>query len=177
MLVPRARVRTEGDFLKRSSARSVPSRIVPRSRLGTSIPRVERPAMRSMRTDSARRASARSSWRFTTCETLTPGAGCSSKTVMTGPGLIPAIVPSTPNSSQRLRIISPWRTSSASSTFLSSSPICSRLTGGRVEDPGAASPTKGRARCGGAAGRSGFVGPAAGRRTTAGLADRSSKPA
>ena len=60
--------------------------------------------MRSMRTDSALRARARSSWRLTIWLTLTPGAGWNSKTVITGPGLIASIVPSTPNSAQRLRI-------------------------------------------------------------------------
>ena len=49
-----------------------------RVRFGTSIPSVERPGMRSIRTDSALSASARSSWRLTMRLTLTPGAGWSS---------------------------------------------------------------------------------------------------
>ena len=61
--------------------------------------------MRSMRTDSARSASARSFCRLTIWLTLTPGAGWSSNTVMTGPGLMPSIVPSTPNSRAALRIV------------------------------------------------------------------------
>ncbi len=52
--------------------------MVPRSRLGTSTPSVERPGMRSMRTDSALSASARSSCRLTICATFTPGAGWNS---------------------------------------------------------------------------------------------------
>ena len=75
-------------------------------------------------------ASARSSCRLTIWLTLTPGAGWSSNTVMTGPGLMPSIVPSTPNSAQRCVICSPRRISSASSSAFASSCRLSRLTGG-----------------------------------------------
>ena len=47
--------------------------MIARSLLGTSMPSVERPGMRSMRTDSAFSASARSSCRLTIWLTLTPG--------------------------------------------------------------------------------------------------------
>src|SRR5258708_2597902 len=160
MVVPRAMVSTDGTLRKRSSASSEPRRMTLRWRLGTSRPRVERPGRRSMRTDSALSASARSSCRLTMWLTLTPGAGWNSKTVITGPGLIASIVPSTPNSAQRLRIVSPRRTSSASSAALRPSPICSRLTGGSV--PGGAAPANGSGGCrpgggwgGGRRGRSG----------------------
>ena len=159
MSVPMAMVSTDGDLRKRSSASRVPRRMIERCRFGTSMPSVERPGMRSMRTDSALRASARSSWRLTTWLTLTPGAGWSSKTVITGPGLIASTVPSTPNSAQRLRIASPSRTSSTSSWALRPSPIWRRLTGGNV--PGAISATNGSSFCG--ALRAGEAAEAAGR--------------
>ena len=91
----------DGDFWKASCWSRWPRRIIARCRFGTSIPSVERPAMRSMRTDSALSASARSSCRLTIWLTFTPGAGWNSNTVITGPGLIPSTVPSTPNSVQR----------------------------------------------------------------------------
>ncbi len=50
------------------------------------------------------------------------------------------MVPSTPNSAQRLRITSPSRTSSFSSKRFSWPPICSRLTGGRPAAAGSAGP-------------------------------------
>ncbi len=83
-----------------------------------------------MRTDSALSASARSSWRLTIWLTFTPGAGWNSNTVITGPGPMPSIVPSTPNSSQRNRMASPRRTSSSSSIAGFSFSSCRRLSGG-----------------------------------------------
>jgi hypothetical protein len=159
MSVPSAMVSTDGAFLKRSSATSEPRRIIARSLFGTSMPSVERPGMRSIRTDSARNASARSSCRLTIWLTLTPGAGWNSKTVITGPGLMASMVPSTPNSAQRLRIVSPRRTSTDSSCAFLPSPICSRLIGGSV--PGATSAANGSGACGAAAarGRAGAAGP------------------
>ena len=57
-----------------------------RLRFGTSMPTVDEPLMRSMRIDSAFRASARSSPRFTTFAYFTPADGLNSKVVTTGPG-------------------------------------------------------------------------------------------
>lgn len=94
------------------------------------MPSVERPGIRSIRTDSALSARARSSWRLTIWLTFTPGAGWNSKTVMTGPGLAPSIVPSTPNSAQRVRMISPSRTSSSSSISPRSAAVSSSESGG-----------------------------------------------
>src|SRR5262252_200325 len=69
------------------------------SGLGTSTATVPRPGIGpTMRTDAAFIASARSSERFTTWLTLTPGAGSNSYEVMTGPGLAWTMWPSTPKS-------------------------------------------------------------------------------
>ncbi len=175
MSVPIAMLSTEGDLRKRSSASMLPRRMIERSLFGTSMPSVERPGMRSMRTDSALRASARSSCRLTIWLTLTPGAGWNSKTVITGPGLIASTVPSTPNSAQRVRISSPRRTSSTSSWAVRPSPICRRLTGGSV--PGAMSPAKGSSFCGAGLGLktgAAAVGAAAAGRAARGSAGKSS---
>ena len=62
--------------------------MVSRSWLGTWMPTVDLPAMRSMRMDSAAMARQRSSARPVTREYLTPASGRNSKVVTTGPGLI-----------------------------------------------------------------------------------------
>ncbi|MYF05219.1 MAG: hypothetical protein F4230_09690 [Holophagales bacterium] len=55
--------------------------------------------------------------------TFTPGAGWNSNTVMTGPGLMPSIVPSTPNSAQRAQMSSPSSLNPSSSTSLLTSSV------------------------------------------------------
>ena len=67
--------------------------------LGTSMPTVGLPGMRSMRIDSACRPRHRSSVRFVMRLYLMPASGLNSKVVTTGPGLICTTLPSTLNSS------------------------------------------------------------------------------
>ena len=86
MSFPSASVISDGDCAKTSV--SMMSRRVMRSRLrlGTSMPTVDDPEMRSMRIDSAFSARARSSPRFTTLAYFTPADGLNSNVVTTGPG-------------------------------------------------------------------------------------------
>ena len=69
------------------------------SSFGTSIATVPRPGMGpTIRTEADLSARARSSPRFTTWLTLTPGAGSNSYEVMMGPGLTWTMRPSTSKS-------------------------------------------------------------------------------
>ncbi len=69
------------------------SQIVSRSRLGTCIPTVLLPGMRSIRMLSARSPRHRSSERLVMRLYLMPASGLNSKVVTTGPGLICVICP------------------------------------------------------------------------------------
>ena len=76
-----------------------PSVTISRVSFGISRPIVDLPGMISTtRTLMAESARARSFARFEICATLTPGAGRSSKRVMTGPGCTSTTSASTPKS-------------------------------------------------------------------------------
>ncbi len=70
-----------------------------RRELGTSMPTVGLPGMRSMRIDSACKPRQRSSISVVMRVYLMPASGLNSKVVTTGPGLICTTEPSTLNSS------------------------------------------------------------------------------
>ncbi|PWB70067.1 MAG: hypothetical protein C3F15_14260 [Holophagae bacterium] len=74
MSTPRLRVSSDWACWNSGASSRVRRRMTSGSGLGTSMPTVARPGMRSMRTDSVRRASARSSARFWTAEIFTPGS-------------------------------------------------------------------------------------------------------
>ncbi len=86
MSLPSAIVSFDFDFLNRSELINSLGKIVSCLRFGTSMPIVERPAIRSMRTDSALSARLRSSVMPATLEYFTPASGLNSKVVTTGPG-------------------------------------------------------------------------------------------
>ena len=76
--IPSAIVRRDGERRNLSLSTTSRSAMMSRLRFGTSIPIAARPGMRSIRTFSAARASARSFSRDATCETLTPADGLNS---------------------------------------------------------------------------------------------------
>src|ERR1035437_1085946 len=98
MSLPRAMASLDRVLAKDSDSTTSRSQMVSRSWLGTWIPTVDLPAMRSMRMDSAAMARQRSSARPVTREYLTPASGWNSNVVTMGPGLIWVTWPLTPNS-------------------------------------------------------------------------------
>ena len=76
--IPSAIVRSDGERRNFSLSTTSRSAMMSRLRFGTSMPIAARPGMRSIRTFSAARASARSFSSEATCDTLTPADGLNS---------------------------------------------------------------------------------------------------
>src|SRR5271157_1168846 len=133
MSLPMARVRRVLALWKVSDSMTSRRWMVPRSWLGTWMPTVLLPAMRSMRMLSARMARQRSSARPVTREYLTPASGLNSKVVTMGPGLIWTTWPRTSNSAHfSTRTLASSRRSS-SRTAWGPSPALSRVLGGSLK--------------------------------------------
>ena len=99
MLDPSASVRGSPDMTNSLLARTDFRYTISRLRLGISMPTASLPGMgATTRTGEAFSAMARSSASDTILLILMPGAGVNSYMVMTGPGLISRISPSTPKS-------------------------------------------------------------------------------
>ena len=99
MSLPSATVSGEAEFRNSSDSRIWRRLMISRLVLGTSMPTVGLPGMRSIRIDSACRPRHRSSLSVVMREYFTPASGLNSKVVTTGPGLICTTEPCTLNSS------------------------------------------------------------------------------
>src|SRR5574341_477139 len=107
MSLPMESVSFDLDPVNSCASMTSRSQMVSRSRLGTWMPTVLLPAMRSMRMLSARSARHRSSERLVMRLYLMPASGLSSKVVTTGPGLMCVTWPMTSNSAHFS--VSTWR--------------------------------------------------------------------
>ena len=99
MSLPMDMVRRDGDSSNSGDSRTARRLMTSRFVLGTSMPMVGLPGMRSIRIDSACRPRQRSSVRVVIRLYFTPASGLNSKVVTTGPGLIWTTDPRTLNSS------------------------------------------------------------------------------
>ena len=133
MSLPMERVRRERALTKVSLSMTSRRWMVSRSWLGTWMPTVLLPGMRSMRMLSARMARQRSSARPVTREYLTPASGLNSKVVTMGPGLICTTWPRTSNSAHfSTRTLASSR-SSSSRTVCGPSPALSSVLDGSLK--------------------------------------------
>ena len=113
--VPRARVSAAFEAVNSLLARILRRLTSSRERLGISMPTAFLPGIgATTRTGAALSAMARSSARETILLILMPGAGVNSYMVITGPGLISRISPSTPKSLSLDRISEAFALSSFS---------------------------------------------------------------
>src|SRR5579883_205929 len=135
MSLPRPRVSLDLEPMNSAASMFSRSQMISRSRLGTWMPTVDLPAMRSTRMLSALRARQRSSVRFVMRLYFTPASGLNSKVVTTGPGLICVTWPWTSNS--EYFSVRTWARilSSSASTDCCPSGRCSRLLGGSLKPP------------------------------------------
>ena len=131
MSLPIEIVRPECEFWNSSDSMTWRSAMISRRELGTSMPTVGLPGMRSIRMDSACRPRHRSSVRVVMRLYLMPASGLNSKVVTTGPGLICTTDPSTLNSSNFALTRMAMSLSSCSSYWLRPGASLSRLVGGR----------------------------------------------
>ena len=132
MSLPRASVSFDFEPINSCDSKFSRSQMISRSRLGTCIPTVDFPAMRSMRMLSALRARHRSSVRLVMRVYLMPASGLNSNVVTTGPGLICVTCPCTSNSEYLSVSTFASSFSSSASTACCSSGRCSRLLGGSL---------------------------------------------
>ena len=128
--LPMARFNLAVELEKSGDSITSRSAIVSRLRLGTSIPTVDFPGMRSMSIDSACNARHRSSVSPVMREYLIPASGLNSKVVTTGPGLIWVTRPLTSNSWHFCSMARARSLSSSSSIFSARAGSRSRSTEG-----------------------------------------------